>query len=72
MTEEIKGTGKINDQDYENAICPVEWVPCGYEVSPGICSIPGKSGRQPFDCANCGTGTDQNKRAIAKAEKVRK
>jgi hypothetical protein len=44
-------------------------VPCGYEVAPGVCSIPGKSGRQPYDCANCNTGTDQNKRALAKAER---
>ena len=44
-------------------------VSCGYEVAPGVCSIPGKSGRQPYDCASCNTGTDQNKRAFAKAER---
>ena len=43
-------------------------VICGYEVAPGVCSIPGKSGWQPYDCANCNTGTDQNKRAVARAE----
>ena len=44
-------------------------VPCGYEVAPGVCSIPGKSGKQPYDCAICNTGTDQNKRAFAKVER---
>ena len=43
-------------------------TPCGYEVAPGVCSIPGKSGKQPYDCANCNTGTDQNIRAVSKAE----
>jgi hypothetical protein len=43
-------------------------TPCGYKVAPGVCSIPGKSGRQSYDCANCNTGTDQNKRAVSKAE----
>lgn len=38
-------------------------VPCGYEVAPGICSIPGRSGHQLTDCANCNTGTAQNKAA---------
>jgi hypothetical protein len=46
-------------------------VPCGYEVAPGVCSIPGKSGRQPYDCANCNTGTQQNKIAVAKAKERR-
>lgn len=43
-------------------------VPCGYEVAKGFCSIPNKEGRQPSDCANCNTGTDQNKRAVSRAE----
>lgn len=43
-------------------------VPCGYAVGMGVCSIPNHEGRQPFDCANCNTGTDQNKRAIAEAK----
>jgi hypothetical protein len=43
-------------------------VPCGYKVAMGICSIPGKSGRQPYDCANCKTGTDQNIKAVSMAE----